>query len=157
MVDRGFRVIFETSDGVDVSRAEHDALNLEVKFMRRGKIFELGWECGDDTLLCPVDGGNVAVGDDAAVRGRASAADPSPQEVLDHEATHEPYRQWCASCVAGRWVADPHLQAASCGAVPVIGMVFAWRQRGGWLNSRACGQGLRDEVDVRVAPAIQDN
>ena len=36
---------------------------------------------------------------------------PTQAEVAAHEITHEPYRDWCRACVAGRGLADKHVQA----------------------------------------------
>ena len=34
---------------------------------------------------------------------------PIRKERLDHLPLHEPYRSWCATCVAGRAVSDRHI------------------------------------------------
>ena len=36
---------------------------------------------------------------------------PTQAEVAAHEITHEPYRDWCRACVAGRGLADKHVQS----------------------------------------------
>ena len=44
-----------------------------------------------------------------AVRPQAVPAGPSEKERLEHLPLHEPYRSWCATCVAGRAVSDRHI------------------------------------------------
>ena len=39
---------------------------------------------------------------------RRSLRGPSEKERLEHLPLHEPYRSWCATCVAGRAVSDRH-------------------------------------------------
>ena len=44
-----------------------------------------------------------------AVKPRRKPAEPTAQEILEHGDLHEPYRAWCAACVAGRGLSDRHL------------------------------------------------
>ena len=38
----------------------------------------------------------------------ASPTRPSPKEVEEHMATHIPFRNWCAHCIAGKSKSNPH-------------------------------------------------
>ena len=57
-------------------------------------------------------GGEVAedlaqqVQEEVVVRARRAPMQPTYQETVDHEPTHEPYRLWCWACVAGRGKQD---------------------------------------------------
>ena len=46
--------------------------------------------------------------EDAAVKPKRAPNAPTRQEVLDHEISHEPYRDWCPACVAGRGRVEYH-------------------------------------------------
>ena len=51
--------------------------------------------------------------EDEAVEGpstkpRRRPDEPTVQETMEHNDTHEPYRAWCPACVAGRGVSDRH-------------------------------------------------
>ena len=43
-----------------------------------------------------------------AVRGVRDPGQPTREERARHDLTHLPFRPWCADCVAGRAVDDPH-------------------------------------------------
>ena len=47
-----------------------------------------------------------------AAKSAESRASWGPREL--HEATHFPYRSWCAACVGGRGIASPHKQTSKC-------------------------------------------
>ena len=51
--------------------------------------------------------------------------EPTPEERVAHEALHEPYRNWCRACVAGRGRADAH-RVRESRSVPVIGIDFGY-------------------------------
>ena len=58
-----------------------------------------------------------------AVRPQAVPAGPSEKERLEHLPLHEPYRSWCATCVAGRAVSDRHIwQPPPEGALAIVGL-----------------------------------
>ena len=44
-------------------------------------------------------------------KGLKRAYTPSAQEILEHNRTHTPYRNWCKHCVAGRGPNLPHRRA----------------------------------------------
>lgn len=46
-------------------------------------------------------------------KGKKVGKKPSRAEVEDHNLTHIPFRSWCAHCVKGRAVADPHWDQGS--------------------------------------------
>jgi hypothetical protein len=47
-----------------------------------------------------------------AVRGVRDPGQPTREERARHDLTHLPFRPWCADCVAGRAVDDPHRRVA---------------------------------------------
>ena len=51
---------------------------------------------------------------------------PTPDEVRQHEATHIPYRSWCAACVRGKGRKTGHRKKAleADGDVPVVAMDY---------------------------------
>ena len=57
-------------------------------------------------------------------------AAPTQQEIDAHEATHLPYRSWCAVCVAGRRDNAPHKPMADEDrSVPEVGMDYCFIRR----------------------------
>ena len=62
-----------------------------------------------------------------AVRPQAVPAGPSEKERLEHLPLHEPYRSWCATCVAGRAVSDRHIwQPHPEGALAIVGLDYGY-------------------------------
>ena len=62
-----------------------------------------------------------------AVRPQAVPAAPSEEERLEHLPLHEPYRSWCATCVAGRAVSDRHIwQPHPEGASAIVGLDYGY-------------------------------
>ena len=62
-----------------------------------------------------------------AVRPQAVLAGPSEKERLEHLPLHEPYRSWCATCVAGRAVSDRHIwQPLPEGALAIVGLDYGY-------------------------------
>ena len=47
---------------------------------------------------------------------------PNKEEVEQHNYTHNPYRSWCPSCVAGKSDDIPHFANSNTRAVPVVSM-----------------------------------
>ncbi len=62
-----------------------------------------------------------------AVRPQAVPTGPSEKERLEHLPLHEPYRSWCATCVAGRAVSDRHIwQPPPEGALAIVGLDYGY-------------------------------
>ena len=62
-----------------------------------------------------------------AVRPQAVPGGPSEKERLEHLPLHEPYRSWCATCVAGRAVSDRHIwQPLPEGALAIVGLDYGY-------------------------------
>ena len=79
----------------------------------------------------------------AVVKARRRSKDPTPQEVLDHKASHEPYGEWCPACVAGSGRAEsPGSDDHGQDALATLGIDY------GYLNRRA---GQRDVVETEEA------
>ena len=45
---------------------------------------------------------HAEVEESPVTRTRAAPHQPTKEEILQHEASHEPFRSWCAACVSGR-------------------------------------------------------
>ena len=56
-----------------------------------------------------------------AVRPQAVPAGHSEKERLEHLPLHEPYRSWCATCMAGRAVSDRHIWALA-----IVGLDYGY-------------------------------
>ena len=72
--------------------------------------------------------------------------EPTAEERAEHERLHEPYRDWCPACVAGRGRVEPHLtRDHGADAVPVLGFDY------GYLSQRrppvAEGQVAEEWID----------
>ena len=66
-----------------------------------------------------------------AVRAARQPQEPTKDEVLQHEVSHEPYRAWCASCVAGRGLSREHRVADhEESAVAVAGFDYGFFSEG---------------------------
>ena len=61
-----------------------------------------------------MDAGPEGVGVEEAKPAKVAnnPLEPTRAERLSHEATHLPYRSWCADCVAGRKDNPPHRRMA---------------------------------------------
>ena len=69
--------------------------------------------------------------------------EPTAQEKPDHEELHEPYREWCAVCVAGRGRAEySHRANRAEDAIPV----FAWDY--GYMKKSDGPDSSPDELDL---------
>ena len=62
------------------------------------------------------------------VKPLKSPVAPSRQELLEHNATHYPFRSWCAHCVLGKCKSSKH--SATGGGeeseVPIVGFEYAF-------------------------------
>ena len=73
---------------------------------------------------------------------RARPVGPSAEEREAHERSHEPYRSWCAACVAGRGRADSHVtRPGDEKSLPVVGVDY------GYLWSKPNADGDEAEGD----------
>ena len=64
-----------------------------------------------------------------AARPARNPRQPTNAEREAHEATHLPFRTWCAECVAGRRDNPPHLTSKEEPTVPEVGMDYAFVRR----------------------------
>jgi len=64
-----------------------------------------------------------------AARPARDPRQPTVAERAAHEATHLPFRVWCAECVAGRRDNPPHRASKEAPTVPEIGMDYAFVRR----------------------------
>ena len=51
---------------------------------------------------------------------------PRPEEILEHEKTHLPFRNWCRHCVRGRGKEAPHVKQTTDPVVPEVHMDFCF-------------------------------
>jgi len=82
------------------------------------------WTCevGDDEVL-------EAMGPDRDERRTMKMNDPkepTPEERLEHEKTHLPYRSWCQHCVKGRGKEMPHRRQEEAGGLPEVHFDYAF-------------------------------
>ena len=140
MVDANYSVIFERDDrGVDRSRSIDRETGEVLYFVRRNNVYEVDWavmpydelanepkgdlnalgdvEVSQSSRLAPIpEPADVSTAITSEVEGPAARAarqpqEPTQDEVRQHEVSHEPYRAWCASCVAGRGLSREHRAA----------------------------------------------
>lgn len=56
---------------------------------------------------------------------------PTKDEVIEHNLTHIPCRNWCRHCVRGRVVNDPHPHTTHTeNKIPVISIDYCWMSQG---------------------------
>ena len=66
----------------------------------------------------------------AAVRTMRSPTEPTAKERADHDATHMPFRSWCAHCVEGRGESLPHLKSENTDiTVPEISLDYCFTRK----------------------------
>ena len=63
------------------------------------------------------------------VVARLGPKEPTAIEIEQHNACHEPFREWCRACVVGRGHQDPHHTRDEEKSLPVIGLYGFLRQR----------------------------
>ena len=97
---------------------------------------------------------NAQAEESVAVKVRRDLVAPTRLEIEEHEAAcHEPYRNWCVPCVAGRGKADPHRgRDHSEDGVITMGIDH------GYLNKRAKpgedDEGEEDTEGVKASPLL---
>ena len=112
MVDRGYRVVFESS-GSSLVRADGSRINL----VRKGGVWELPCSMvrGDGSssnrqtvtaIALPVEVDDTRT--ELEARALREVQRPGPEEVAKHNLTHLPHADWCPVCVS------PRVHATSC-------------------------------------------
>ena len=77
--------------------------------------------------VVPSDELDTESGERPNLRRQRAPAEPTAEEVIEHEEHHEPYRAWCPHCIAGRGRSDKHDQRDhQADALPVIGMDYGY-------------------------------
>ena len=71
-------------------------------------------------------------GDEGQAGKRLAAAwRPTKDEVIEHNLTHIPFRNWCRHCIRGRAANDPHPHTTNTeNEVPVISVDYCWMAQG---------------------------
>ena len=69
------------------------------------------------------------------VVARRGPKEPTALEIEQHNACHEPFREWCRACVVGRGHQDPHHTRNEEKSLPVIVLDY------GFLRQRPTGSG----------------
>ena len=67
--------------------------------------------------------------DEGAVRGPKHVRDiyqPSEEEVVKHNLTHLPFRNWCSRCLKGRGKEAPHRRIEGGGRVNSLRLVLTF-------------------------------
>ena len=62
-------------------------------------------------MMSPVEESDEAV----TAKVLPSPSPPSRQEMLEHNITHMPFRNWCPHCLAGKAKSTKHMQGAGLG------------------------------------------
>eukprot|EP00971_Amphidinium_carterae_P015640 308814-Amphidinium_carterae.1 len=143
MVDENFRVVFDrTASGEDASHAMHKPTGTKVPFQRSGKTFDIVMELpsSEEGVLAPLEVEpevdqaldlDEQVQEEAVPLARRKPKDPTEEEKRQHEVLHEPFRSWCAFCVASRGIADRHsAQERGEDAIASIGLDYAYLDGG---------------------------
>ena len=76
-----------------------------------------------------------------------SPSPPSRQEMLEHNITHMPFRNWCPHCLAGKAKSTKHMQGAGLGVneTPIISMDYMF------MGDKSANAGEEDgEEDARI-------
>ena len=82
-------------------------------------------------VLNPEDDDDGDVEEAVVAKPARDPKSPSKAEWLSHQATHLPFRSWCAECVAGRSGNQGHRKVApEERSVPEISMDYAFIRRG---------------------------
>ena len=73
-------------------------------------------------MMSPVEESDEAV----TAKVLPSPSPPSRQEMLEHNITHMPFRNWCPHCLAGKAKSTKHMQGAGLGVseTPIISMDY---------------------------------
>ena len=86
-------------------------------------------EDGEEHPAEEVDGEEHPAEEARAARPARDPRQPTAAERAAHEATHLPFRVWCAECVAGRRDNPPHRASKEAPSVPEVGMDYAFVRR----------------------------
>ena len=111
---------------------------------------QVGMEARSDGIEGPDTGAHEMLEeeeDECTVNVKRAPREPSEEERRQHEATHLPYRSWCAHCVKGRGRNTPHRHGQPGGSVPKISMAFFFM---GCAASGATEHPLFVKVDERT-------
>ena len=66
-----------------------------------------------ELVITDVEDGTVQMEEATVPKHVRSPDQPTAKEILEHEATHVPYKPWCKFCIMGRALNDPH-RRVSC-------------------------------------------
>ena len=87
-------------------------------------------------------------------RGLTAPAQPTQQEIAEHELTHLPFRSWCPTCVANKGRADNHPKQKS--KMPVVQFDFCYFKTAGEPTASAILTGIDVETGMVMATMVGD-
>ena len=120
---------------------------------------DTAWVAGEAQEL-PEPVGDSVMADEAAEAGRRITRRPkelTTAERLAHEELHEPYRDWCRACVAGRGRVEYHrTRDHSEDSVPVLAIDYGYLSKRVQEGDETAGQADSefDENGVRCSPIL---
>ena len=103
-------------------------------------------------LMSPVEESEEAI----TAKVLPSPSPPSRQEMLEHNITHVPFRNWCPHCLAGKAKSMKHMQGAGLGVseTPVVSMDYMFM---GDRSKEADVEGEDEEVISDEKYEIEDS
>ena len=142
MVEQGIKVVFDSTAGKDSSHMVIKKCGVKIPLVKKNKVCVLPWHVTGTSdfsrrsqdLYARMEG---ACAPWPTVRANARLAKKLGRkrlkhlqcvprrslQRLEHLPLHEPYRSWCATCVAGRAVSDRHIfQPPLEGALAIVGL-----------------------------------
>ena len=106
-------VIIDSDSSLEVMRNACKALGLPENGNKAQIFKRLGKHCIEHELLQSKHVSHTLKTEfEREPRSQSTAEGPSEEERAQHELTHEPYRPWCATCVAHRARQDQHASVA---------------------------------------------
>ena len=105
-----------------------------------------------DKCVSPVEESEEAI----TAKVLPSPSPPSRQEMLEHNITHVPFRNWCPHCLAGKAKSMKHMQGAGLGVseTPVVSMDYMFM---GDRSKEADVEGEYEEVISDEKYEIEDS
>ena len=94
-------------------------------------------------MMSPVEESEEAI----TAKVLPSPSPPSRQEMLEHNITHVPFRNWCPHCLAGKAKSMKHMQGAGLGVseTPVVSMDYMFM---GDRGRESTGEGEEEEIII---------
>ena len=85
-----------------------------------------------------------------AVRSIKTPLRPNAQEVMEHEDTHLPYRDWCEHCVRGRALGQGHARSTPASKIPVVALDYFFMTKDNLMTPSECRAALQGGMEEAV-------